>query len=114
MTTRLMPEVGCWYRDRQDGHLFQVVALDEHDGTVEMQDLDGDIDELEMDSWFDMSLDIAAAPEDPLGPGDPLDPEEREYALAGEGWEPNLPRDLGGRAEEIDALDDGSGLDELL
>jgi len=111
MTTRLIPEVGCWYRNRLDGHLFQVVALDDHVGTVELQDADGDLDEIELESWFELRLDVAAAPEDPIGPADRLEPEEREYALSGEGWEPALPREIAALADGIDDTDD---VDELL
>ena len=102
MLTRLIPEVGHWYRDRSDGHLFQVVALDDHVGTIEVQHSDGDLDEIEMDTWFALGLDAATAPEDLRGSGDPLDPEEREYAIAGEGWEPNLPREVCAIADSID------------
>jgi hypothetical protein len=111
MTTRLIPEVGSWYRDRIRGRLFQVVALDDHTGSVEVQDSDGDLDEVDQEAWFDLSLDIAAAPEDPMGPSDPRDPEEREYALAGEGWEPSLPREIGERA---DSIQDDSDFEEPL
>jgi hypothetical protein len=102
MTTRLIPEVGCWYRSRR-GSLFQVVALDEHLGTIETQDSDGDIDEIEFDAWFALGVQPVAAPEDPIGPTDPKEPEDREYALAGEGWEPTLPRAIDDLADGIDA-----------
>jgi hypothetical protein len=105
MTTRLIPEVGSWYRERSGGRLFQVVALDDHSGSVEVQDSDGDLDEMDQETWFELSLDLAAAPEDPNGPRDALDPEEREYALAGEGWEPDLPRMISERADSIPEAD---------
>jgi hypothetical protein len=106
MTTRLIPEVGCWYCDRSNGHLFQVVAIDDHTNTVEVQDSDGDIDEMELAAWFHLVLEVAHAPENALGPSDPPDPEEREYALAGEGWEPNLPKDVSERADAIEEMGD--------
>jgi hypothetical protein len=106
MTTRLVPEVGCWYRRRRGGSLFQVVALDEHVGTIETQDSDGDLDEIEFDAWFALGVEMAAAPEDPTGPSDPVEPEEREYALAGEGWEPSLPREIDDLADDITAASD--------
>jgi hypothetical protein len=106
MTTRLIPEVGSWYRERLGGRLFQVVALDDHTGSVEVQDADGDLDEMDPDAWFELSLELAAAPEDANGPRDSIDPEEREYALAGEGWEPDIPMMIGVRADNI-ADDDG-------
>ncbi len=41
------PVIGNWYR-RSNGSLFEVVAVDEQDGTVELQYFDGTIDELDL------------------------------------------------------------------
>ena len=41
MGNRLPPVVGNWYSHRDKGALFQVVALDEEAGTVEIQEFDG-------------------------------------------------------------------------
>ena len=41
MGNRLPPIVGNWYAHRDKGALFQVVALDEDAGTVEIQEFDG-------------------------------------------------------------------------
>ena len=76
MGTRLIPEVGHWYSHRDKGQMFQVVAYDEDDGYVEIQDFDGDVDELDLDTWFAMPLDPAEAPEDWTGPVDDIDAEE--------------------------------------
>ena len=46
MGNRLPPIVGNWYAHRDKGALFQVVALDEDAGTVEIQEFDGGLDEL--------------------------------------------------------------------
>jgi len=40
------------------------VAIDDADGTVELQHFDGTIEELEMAAWWDQDLDLAQAPED--------------------------------------------------
>ena len=39
------PVIGHWYR-RPDGDLFEVVAVDEQDATIEIQFCDGTIDDL--------------------------------------------------------------------
>lgn len=62
----IQPQVGCWYR-RLDGTLFEVVALDEDDGTVELQEFDGTVDELEIEAWHRLVLEPTAAPEDYSG-----------------------------------------------
>jgi len=76
MGTRLIPEVGHWYAHRDKGQMFQVVAFDQDDGYVEIQDFDGDVDELDLDTWFAMPLDPAEAPEDWTGPVDDVESEE--------------------------------------
>ena len=59
----VFPEVGHWYR-QLNGSLFEVVAVDEERLTVELQHFDGTIEGLEMESWQDIDLEPAQAPED--------------------------------------------------
>jgi hypothetical protein len=44
------PEIGAWYR-LQGGESFEVVALDEDDGTIELQYFDGTVGEMELQDW---------------------------------------------------------------
>jgi hypothetical protein len=71
--------VGNWYSHRDKGELFQVVALDEDTGTIEIQEFDGGIDELDFDEWRDLAVDAAAQPEDWGGPLDDVEPDEFGY-----------------------------------
>ncbi len=63
----MKPIVGQWYRGATN-ELFEVVALDEHDESIEIQYFDGTVAEMDFDSWneqlFDRLLDAADAPED--------------------------------------------------
>lgn len=68
------PVIGKWFR-RPNGTLFEVVALDEHEGTIEIQFFDGTIDEVELESWPDLLLIEVSAPEDWSGSVD-MDPED--------------------------------------
>ncbi len=68
MRTHAAPQVGHWYAHRGKGQLFQVVAFDEDNGLVELQDFEGDVDEEDLDTWLEMPLDPAAPPEDWRGP----------------------------------------------
>ena len=68
------PIIGNWFR-RPDGVLFEVVAVDETDGTVEIQQFDGTIGEVEMEYWPRLLLVEASAPEDWSGSVD-MDPED--------------------------------------
>ena len=51
----LVPVIGHWFR-RPNGTLFEVVAVDEDGGTIEIQQFDGTIDEFDFESWPDMLL----------------------------------------------------------
>ena len=44
------PEIGSWYRDIENC-LFEVVALDESEGAIEVQYADGDVTEYDQESW---------------------------------------------------------------
>ena len=79
MGNRLPPIVGNWYSHRDKGALFQVVALDEDAGTVEIQEFDGGLDELDFDEWQALAVDSAAQPEDWSGPVDDVEPDEFGY-----------------------------------
>lgn len=71
MLNRLGPEIGKWYRN-ENGAIFEVVAFDEEEGIVEIQYFDGDIEELDMDSWYGQLIKAHAEPEDWSGPFDDL------------------------------------------
>jgi hypothetical protein len=71
------PEIGDWYR-YTGGELFEVVAVDDDDQTIEVQHFDGTIEEIDFDSWEtqwqDRAFEAAEAPEDWSGSVD-MEPE---------------------------------------
>jgi len=58
------PLIGAWYRDQQERQTFEVVAIDDELGSVEIQYVDGSIGELELDVWSRLSLVPVPSPED--------------------------------------------------
>ena len=68
------PVIGKWFR-RPNGGLFEVVALDESDGTIEIQHFYGTIDEVELESWAELLLIEVSPPEDWSGAVD-MDPDD--------------------------------------
>lgn len=68
------PVIGHWYR-RSNGTLFEVVAVDEQDATVELQYFDGTIDEVDLETWPGLLIDRVRAPEDWSGAVD-MGPED--------------------------------------
>lgn len=61
------PIIGDWYR-YSGGELFEVVACDDDEGTIEIQHFDGTVEELDFDDWnagwTEREIETAAAPED--------------------------------------------------
>jgi hypothetical protein len=70
MTTEADPIVGNWYEHLDKGQKFRVVALDEDERIVEIQDFNGDVDEIGLDDWYQLDVDPIEAPENWSGPVD--------------------------------------------
>lgn len=87
-----MAKIGDWYR-KVGGELFEIVAIDEADGTIEIQDFDGTVEEVEIEAWYDMRCRPADPPEDYSGS---LDIESEDYLAK---------RDMAGRKDCTDPLE---------
>lgn len=104
MSHRLQPIVGNWYAHRDKGDVFQVVAIDDHDGTIEIQEFDGGLDEVDLETWNAMPIEAAAPPEDWGGPLDDVEPDEFGYTdyEAARPVEPNGATTWGAIVEDDD------------
>ncbi|MDH5648319.1 MAG: hypothetical protein OEY67_01580 [Gammaproteobacteria bacterium] len=67
MPNNIEPIVDYWYSHLDKGQLFQVVAIDEQTGTIEVQHFDGDIEEIHQDNWQEMDIELSEPPEDWTG-----------------------------------------------
>jgi hypothetical protein len=70
------PVAGKWYRDLEEEESFQVLSVDEDQELVEIQHLDGDIEEIDLDTWSEMDVEPSEEPEGWSGSGDDEDEEE--------------------------------------
>ena len=94
MPTEMDPVVNNWYRDMENERVFEVVAIDEDDGTVEIQYFESEIEEIDIDNWYELTLEMMAQPEDWSGPYDDLvgdDFGDTEEPMHPESW--NNPTD---------------------
>ncbi len=64
MAQELLPQRGHWYKRADLNTIFEVVALDDDEGTIEVQYFGGEVEELDLNSWELLELSQAAAPED--------------------------------------------------
>ena len=68
------PVIGKWFR-RPNGNMFEVVAVDEDDHTIEIQHFDATIEEVDLEAWSELFTVEISAPEDWSGSVD-MDPED--------------------------------------
>jgi hypothetical protein len=73
------PIIGNWYRNEETGNDFEVVAVDEDAQNVEIQYFDGELEELDLDAWYELPLEAIETPEDWSGPFDELDEDDLGY-----------------------------------
>ena len=57
------PVKGQWYENVEEDETFRVLSVDEDSELVEIEYLDGDIEELDLDSWHEMDLERIEEPE---------------------------------------------------
>jgi hypothetical protein len=78
MVEETIPVVGNWYQT-PNLQKFEVVAIDDEEGVVEIQYFGGELDELEFDTWSNLGLVDISAPEDWSGPFDDLEHDDLGY-----------------------------------
>ena len=57
------PEKGQWYEDLDREELFKVVSVDPDEILVRIQWLDGEIEDIDVDAWNELDLELATEPE---------------------------------------------------
>ena len=93
MATEYEPRIGDWYRTI-NGDNFEIVALDPDDSTLEIQYFDGTVEELDLETWYELDLESVEAPEDWSGS---MDIQRDDYGV---------DLELGGaRSNPLDRLD---------
>ena len=64
------PVKGQWYENVEEDESFRVLSVDEDAELVEIEYLDGDIEELDLDAWHEMDLERIEEPEGWAGGGE--------------------------------------------
>ncbi len=57
------PVPGQWYENLEEEEHFRVLTVDEDSELVEIEYLDGDIEELDIEAWHEMDLEKTTEPE---------------------------------------------------
>jgi hypothetical protein len=69
------PVPGLWYENLEEEESFRVLSVDEDSELVEIEYLDGDIEEIDIEAWHEMDLEHTDEPE---GWSEPEEDEEED------------------------------------
>jgi hypothetical protein len=99
------PVPGQWYENAEEEETFQVLSVDEDSELIEIQYLDGDIEEIDLETWAEMDLEKVDEPEgwsgsEGAGKDDEEEEEEEEDDEDDDDW------------DDDDEDDDDDDLDE--
>jgi hypothetical protein len=79
MARDIHPRAANWYENLELGRVFQVLSVNKDEGTVDVQQSDGDLEELSLEEWYGMDLEPVEPPEDWSGPYDDLEKDDMGY-----------------------------------
>ena len=65
------PGTGQWYEDLDSEEIFKVLSVDPDEELVRIQWLDREIEEIDLDLWNEMDLELVEAPEGWVDDGEP-------------------------------------------
>ncbi len=85
------PQPGQWYEDLDTEEIFKVLSVDPDEELVRIQWLDSEVEDIDLDAWNEMDLELADEPE---------------------GWVDEDAEDEKGEEEEEEDLEDEDDWDE--
>jgi hypothetical protein len=99
------PVQGKWYEDLEENEVFKVLSVDPDQELVEVQYENGDIEEIDLDTWHELDLEQAEEPEgwasDDEDEEDDEDEDEDE-----DDWDEDDDDDWDDEDEDLDDDDD--------
>ena len=72
------PVQGQWYEDLEENEIFRVLSVDPDEEIIEVQYENGDIEEIDLDTWHELDLERAQEPEGWASDAEEEDDEEEE------------------------------------
>lgn len=97
------PVKGQWYENVDDEETFRVLSVDEDAEVVEIEYLDGEIEELDLEEWHELDLELIDEPE---GWSDEDEEDEEEED---DDWDDEDEEDEDDWDEDEDGDDDDDG-----
>ena len=72
------PVPGKWFENKEEEETFRVLSVDEDEELVEIEYLDGEIEEMDLDTWHELDLEPTEEPEGWSDDADEDDDEEED------------------------------------
>ena len=77
MPNELDPRIDQWYAYIGKEQPFYVTTVNEEESTIDIQHFDGDLEELSLDEWRDLVIELIDEPEDWRGALDVADEDDQ-------------------------------------
>ena len=103
------PVQGQWYEDLEENEIFRVLSVDPDEEIIEVQYENGDIEEIDLDTWHELDLERAQEPEGWASDDEEEDDEEEEDE---EDWDEDEDDDDWDDDDDEDLDDDYSDRDD--
>lgn len=97
------PVQGQWYENLEENEIFRVLSLNPDEELVEIQYENGDIEEIDLDTWHELDLEHA---EEPEGWASDEDEEDDDEDLDEEDWDEDEDEDDDWDEDEDEDMDD--------
>ena len=105
------PVQGQWYEDLEENEIFRVLSVDPDEEIIEVQYENGDIEEIDLDTWHELDLERAEEPEG-WASDDDDDEEEDDEDVDEDDWDEDEDDDDWDDDDDEDLDDDYSDRDD--
>jgi hypothetical protein len=105
------PVQGQWFEDLEENEVFRVLSVDPDEEIIEVQYENGDIEEMDLDTWHELDLERASEPEG-WASDDDDDKEEEEEEEDEDDWDEDEDDDDWDDDDDEDLDDDYSDRDD--
>ena len=81
------PVPGQWYESLEDEETFQVLSVDEDSELIELQYEDGDVEEIDYETWQELDLELTEEPEGWTGSDEEDEEDEDDFDEDDDDWD---------------------------
>ena len=106
------PVQGKWYQDLEENEVFQVLSVDPDEELIELQYENGDIEEIDLDTWHELDLEHAEEPEGWSSDDEDEEDDEDLEEEDDDDWDEDEDDDWDDDDEDLDDDDDYGDRDE--